>query len=453
MSSPSSHHGGHDNYGLWCNATTAFQWEIPLPRFRRVHQRFPRPRVADIPASVAEAMDSVDGSARLGGGKRVAITAGSRGIARIPEILAAVVRRVREYGGDPFLVPAMGSHGRATAEGQVEMLAELGITPESVGAPIESSMDVVKLGELPNGMPVYMDRIAAGSDAIVVVNRVKPHTDFSGDWESGLGKMIGIGLGKRRGADTIHRYGPPGLRDLLPQAARLAIQRAPIAMGVAIIENAYDEVARIIGVPPSGIAGPQEADLLAEARSLMPSLPFHEIDVLVIDETGKNVSGAGMDPNIHTHMKVHGFHDFPRPVVRVIAVLSLTPESHGNATGIGFADVTTRQLVEQIDFEAMYINGFTAGLSGIQRISLPVVAPDDRAAVLTAVRVCGRHDPWNARIVRIRNTLQIGEIDVSESLWPEVAALGHLEPLGEPFELQFDAEGRLAPLEETLKAI
>lgn len=435
-------HDSQADYGLWRRATTAFQWDAPLPRFRRFHQRFPRPLVADIPMAVSQAMDSVRVETQLGRGKRVAITAGSRGIARIPEVLAAVVQRVRRYGGEPFLVPAMGSHGRATAEGQVELLAELGITPESVEAPIEATMEVVKLGELSNGMPVYMDRIAASADAIVVVNRVKPHTDFCGEWESGLAKMVGIGLGKRLGADTIHRYGPPGLRDLLPQAARLAVRKAPVALGLAVVENAYDEVAGIVGVPPSGIAGPEEAKLLAEARSLMPSLPFDEIDVLVIDETGKNISGAGMDPNIHTHMKVYGFNNFPRPAVRVIVALGLTPESHGNATGIGFADVTTRRLVDRIDFEAMYINGFTAGLSGIQRICLPVVAPDDRAAILTGIRVCGQENTLNARLVRIENTLHLGEFDLSESLWPEALALDHLSPVGEPFDLAF-AGGRL----------
>lgn len=443
---------GPNGSGFWYAVGSAFEWETPLPPFRRVRQRFPRPLVADIPAAVARAMDSAGGAARLGGGKRVAITAGSRGIARIPEVLSAIVRQVRRYGGEPFLVPAMGSHGRATAEGQVELLAELGITRETVGAPIEATMEVVKLGELPNGMPVYMDRIAAGSDAIVVVNRVKPHTDFRGRWESGLGKMVGIGLGKRKGADTIHRYGIEGLRDLLPQAVRLAVERAPIAMGVAIVENAYDEVASITGVVPSGIAGPEEAELLGQARDLMASLPFEEIDVLIVDEMGKNVTGAGMDPNILGRMKVFGLPDLPRPRIRVVAVLDITKESHGNATGIGLADVTTRRLMEKVDFEAFYVNGLTSGLGAIQRISLPVVAPDDRAAVMTALRVCGRHDPRNARIVRIKNTLKLGEIDVSESLWREVAAHERLEPVGEPFAPPFDESGRLVPLEPAYEA-
>lgn len=438
------------DYGFWCGASAAFNWETPLPLFRRVHQHFPRPQVTDIPSAVASAVDSVGGAAKLGGGKRVAITAGSRGVASIPQVLAAVVAQVRRYGGQPFIVPAMGSHGRGTAEGQRELLADLGITPESVGAQIEASMDVVQLGNLPNGMPVYLDRIASGADAIVVVNRVKPHTDFSSDWESGLGKMIGIGLGKRKGADTIHRYGIPGLKELLPEWARFVVQKAPIAMGLAIVENAYDEVAMIEGVFPSGIAGPEEQALLVKSKDLMASLPFDDIDVLVIEEMGKNVTGSGMDPNILGRMRVFGVPDRARPQIRIVTVLDLTKESHGNATGVGLADVTTRRLVEKIDFEAFYVNGFTSGIGAVQRICLPIVAPDDRTAVLTALRTCGRHDPQNARIVRIKNTLKLAEIDVSDSLMPEVARQDHLEAIGDPFALPFEADGSLRPFEKTL---
>lgn len=441
-----SQSAGSPNMGsLWRGATAAFQWETPLPRFRRVHQQFPRPRVDDIPAAVTKAMDSQGGAETLGGGRRVAITAGSRGIAGMPQVIAAVVAQVRRYGGEPFVVPAMGSHGRATAEGQVGLLADLGITPESVGAPIEATMEVVQLGSLPNGMPVYMDRIAAASDAIVVVNRVKPHTDFTGRWESGLGKIVGIGLGKKKGAETIHRYGTEGLRDHLFDAARLAVREAPIAMGIAIVENGYDDVALIVGVPPSGIAGPEEAELLAQARDLMASLPFDDIDVLLIDEMGKNVSGAGMDPNILGRMRIFGVPDRPRPRIRTVAVLDITKESHGNGTGIGLADVATSRLVEQLDFEAFYINGFTSGLGAIQRISLPVVAPSDRAAFMTALRSCGRPDTENARIVRIKNTLKLEEIEVSEALWPLVEEMPSLSFAGAPFDLAFGEGERIAP--------
>lgn len=434
---------------VWRGAVQAFRAETPLPRFRRVRLDFPRPKVADLSADVFGAMDSAEGSALLGGGKRVAITAGSRGINRIAEVLAAVVRRVRDYGGVPFIVPAMGSHGRALAAGQVEMLAELGITESSVGAPIEATMEVVELGKLPNGMPVYMDRIAAAADAIVVVNRVKPHTDFVGEIESGLSKMTVIGLGKRVLADTVHRYGTTGLRDLMPEAARFSVRHSPIVMGIALLENAYDELAEVVALPALEIGGPREKELLARARGMMARIPFEDIDALVIDEMGKNVSGSGMDTNIIGRMRIFGVPDRPNPKIRMIAVLNLTKESHGNATGIGLADVTTRRLAEQIDFEAVYMNGLTSGIGGVVRCFIPIVAPDDYSAVITALRCCGRPDTENARIVRIKNTLKIGEMDISESLFTDVADGIPLTPMSAPFELPF-REQRLISFEETI---
>lgn len=428
----------------------AFQWETALPHFVRVRQTFPCPQVTDLVEAVNQAMDTLTAPAQLGNGRRVAITAGSRGISHIPEVLAAVVNRIRAYGGQPRLVPAMGSHGAATAAGQLALLAKLKITPETVGAPIEASMEVVKVGTLANGMPVYLDKIAANCDAIVVVNRIKPHTDFSGELESGLAKMTAIGLGKQRGADTLHRYGVVGLRDLMPQAARLIVEKAPIAMGLAIIENAYEEIAHIYGVPPSAIAGPEEVQLMDKARALMPKLPCTDIDVLVVDELGKNISGAGMDSNVLGRIKVHGVDEPGSPNIRTIVALSVTPESEGNAVGIGLADVTTWRLVETVDFEALYINALTSGITGIQRAYLPVVAPTDRAAIMTALRACGRQDPENARIVRIKNTLMLEHVDVSENLLATLSSENSLEPVGPPFELSFDKQQRLQPYYETL---
>jgi len=425
------------------NATRAFDWECPLPRFYRMNQEFPRPRVPDVAEAVTAAMDRLGNAATLGAGRRVAITAGSRGINQIARVLAVVVDRVRAYGGEPFLVPAMGSHGAATAAGQLALLSGLGITEKTVRAPIIASMDTVQIGELESGMPVYMDRHAAEAEAIVIVNRVKPHTDFSGDWESGLAKMTAIGLGKQRGADTIHRYGVTGLRDWMPEAARLIVQRTPVAFGLAIIENAYDEIAAITAVPSEQIAGSAEAELLTMARSLMPRLPFDEIDVLIVDELGKNISGAGMDSKILGRMKVHGISEPDFPNVRTIVVLGLTPESHGNAVGIGLADVTTQRLVQEVDFEAVYINALTSGITGVQRAALPVVAPSDRAAILAGLRVCGRHDPENARVVRIKNTLELGTVDVSECLLRAGTAQTVLQSASSPFELRFGPDGQI----------
>jgi len=423
---------------------SAFQWSVDLPVFQRIKVHFPRPKLANPPAAAQQALDAAGGAELFGDGRRVAITVGSRGIAGFPAILAALVARIRAYGGQPHLVAAMGSHGGATAEGQLALLANLGITEKTVGAPLVSSMEVVEVGRLADEMPVYLDRFAATADAILVVNRIKPHPDFTSAWESGLAKMTAIGLGKRAGADTIHRYGVIGLQQQMPEAARLIVRRAPVCLGMAILENAYHETARIIAVPAAQIAGDLETALLQEAYSLMPGLPFASIDVLVIDQIGKDISGTGMDAKIVGRIRVHGVADPAQPDIRTIAVLGLTAASHGNAVGIGLADVTTRALLEQVDFESMYLNSLTSGITGIQRAFLPVMAPDDQAAVLTALRACGRPAPEHAWIVHIQNTLALHELCVSLPLLEAMPPRYAIERIGAPFMLSFEG-GRLLP--------
>lgn len=433
---------------MFALAHRAFEWEAPLPNFQRIRQQFPRPRVEDIEAGVFAAIARLN----LGEtchGRRIAITAGSRGLAELVPLLRATVHCLQSLGAQPFIVPAMGSHGGATAGGQVAVLANLGVSEASVGAPIHSSMDVVEVGRLPNGMPVYTDRLAAEADGIVIFNRVKPHTDFFAELESGLAKSAVLGLGKQHGAETVHSYGLEGLTGLMPQAARLVTQNAPVLFGLASVENAYHEVASITAMPPEGIGGEAEKDLLRQAYTLMPRFPFPEIDVLIVEQIGKNISGVGLDPNVTGRAKVHGVDDSISCDIHTIAVLDLTEETHGNASGIGLADVTTLRLVEKIDFETFYINCLTAGICGIQRAAIPMVAPDDRAAVLAAVRTCGRPDPRQARIVRIRHTLALDEMDVSESLLPQLAGQAQIMPLGAPFALEFDAAGNLVPFDQT----
>lgn len=421
----------------------AFHWDGRLPQFQRVKVQFPRPRVADVPAAVEQAIGLLDLAPYGLQGKRVAITGGSRGVTRIPEILAAVVGWVRRHGGEPFIFPAMGSHGGATAEGQRQMLENLGMTELALGAPIVSSMDTELLGRLANGMPVYIDRHAAQADAIIVVNRIKPHTDYTGDFESGIAKMTAIGMGKLQGADIIHRFGVEGLLKLMPEAARLVCRQAPVLFGLASIENAYHEVAQISAIPAHQIAGEQEKELLQLAYSLMPRFPFPEIDVLIVEEMGKNISGVGMDPNVIGRAKVHGVEMPAGCSIRAIAVLRLTHETHGNASGIGLADVTTQRILNEMDFDATYLNCITSGLTGIQRALLPLVAPTEKAAVETAFRVCGRPESHHARAVRIKNTLSLGEMDISLDLLPEILPHVPVTPLSEPFELCFSAVGDL----------
>jgi hypothetical protein len=432
----------------WPDLHTAFDWEAELPRFVRVRQEFPAPCVGDVRQAVFDELARLPDLARQVDGKRIAITAGSRGISEIVTILKALVDGLRWRGAQPFIVPAMGSHGGATAEGQVQVLANLGITDASLGAPILSSMEVVAVGILPNGMPVYADRLASEADGIVIANRVKPHTDFVADWESGLAKIATLGLGKQKGAEAIHSYGVDGLSQWMPEAARLVVEKLPVLFGLATVENAYHQVASITAVPPGEIAGPLEKTLLEQAYRLMPGIPFEEVDVLIVDEIGKNISGVGMDPNVIGRVRVEGVPN-PLPLtIRMIVVLRLTHETHGNASGIGLADVTTRRLVEQIDFDTTYLNCLTAGICGIRRGFLPIVAPNDLAALQSALRCCGQPFPKQARVLRIKNTLSLGQMDVSEALLSSPLLGRRLIEASPAFELPFNPDGNLPPFQE-----
>ena len=427
---------------MFSSAERAFEGELLLPAFQHISQEFPRPRVADVPAAVSRAIHDLNPGKNLQG-KRIAIGVGSRGLRDLAVLVEATVQSLRALGAEAFILPAMGSHGGATAEGQRNVLNNLGISEKTVGAPIHASMDVVELGRLENGMPVYVDRQATEADGVVLINRVKPHTDFVGALESGLGKMAVLGLGKERGAATLHSYGVEGLRDLMPQAARLVVQKTPVLFGLASVENAYHEIASLTAIPPQGIAGPQEEELLKQAYALMPHFPFPELDVLIVDEIGKNISGVGMDTNVIGRVKVHGVPDNAACDIRAIAVLDLSEETHGNASGIGLADVTTQHLVDQIDFESLYINCITAGICGIQRSFIPMVAPSDRAAIFTALRVCGQSDSRRARIAHIHNTLCMDEMAISESLVEQIVGNPDITLTGQQVSLSFDSRGQL----------
>ncbi len=420
---------------------SAFRLDVPLPAMHRARQRFDAPVVEDLEGEVARQVRRF--AHRIGPGMRVGVTAGSRGVANIARLVKAAGDEVRALGGQPFIVPAMGSHGGATAEGQIGMLAELGITEASTGLEIISSMEVREIGQLDNGLPVYFSVTALAADGMILLNRIKPHTDFNGPIESGLAKICSIGLGKQRGAETIHSYGVPGLARWMPAAARLIVERANILFGLAVVENAYDQTAIVEAVPPAGIAGPDEERLQAESKRLMASLPFDDLDVLVVDEMGKETSGCGMDTNVIGRMMIRGAEEFERPRIANIAVLDLTEASHGNAAGLGVADFTTQRLIEKVDFAAFYINCLTAGIGGIQRGQVPLVLPTDRAAVGAAIRACGQPDPTRVTLLHIKNTLQIGEIELSASLLDEARGLPHLDvdPDGQP--LGFAEDGRV----------
>jgi hypothetical protein len=419
--------------------------KIELPRMVEVHQKIPSPRLEDFVSAIREELKNAGLSAKVQPGAKIAITAGSRGIAHLPEIMATVVEEVKKVGGEPFLITAMGSHGGATPEGQIAVLRSLGVTPERVGAPIRATMEVDVIGRLDNGNPVYVDRNALAADGIIVVGRVKPHTDFKDTIESGLMKMMVIGLGKQRGAEMIHRFKSEGFHRLLPQAARLIMKQAPIILGLAIVENAWHQIAVIKAVTPENMES-EEMNLLATAKGLLGRIPFKEIDVLIVEEIGKEISGTGMDTNVTGKFWLPGEHDPLAPDIKRIVVLDLTEATHGNAIGIGLADITTQKAVSKIDYQAMFVNVLTSGnaITG----KTPVFLPNDRDAIMMALHVCRAITPHNAKMVRIKNTQDLERMWISESLYQTVKANPELQKTleiqGEPREMQFDVLGTLA---------
>lgn len=381
---------------------------------------------------------------RIRPGARIAVTAGSRGIHDLVVVVRAAVDWLRAEGAEPFVVPAMGSHGGATAEGQREMLAGLGITSESVGCPIEATMETVVLGTLPDGTPVHHDAIAAGADGVLLLNRVKPHTDFRGPVESGLAKILAIGLGNHRGAAALHAGGIPLLGGAVEAAARIVLENGRILGGLGILENAREQTAAVELVVADGIAGAAENALLQRAGSLMGRLPFDELDVLVVDELGKDKSGTGMDTNVLGRCWVHGVPEFESPSIAAVSVHRISAASHGNASGLGLADVIPARILEQIDLRASYVNALTSGAGGARRSRLPMVMEDDAAAVLAAITMSGRRDWKELRLARIRDTLSPDELMVTPALLTEAAERFDLELAGTARDLT-DESGQLGP--------
>jgi hypothetical protein len=412
--------------------------ETVLPRMVRARQAFPARSVRDVAGALREELrkPAIAGSVRKG--MRVAVAVGSRGMAEIPLIVSVVVQELKSLGAEPFIVPGMGSHGGATAEGQTKVLASLGVTEGSAGCPIVSSMEVVELGALDNGLPVYMDSHAMRADGIVVVNRVKPHTAFSGSIESGMVKMITIGLGKQKGADSCHAFGFGRMERNMLDMAKVKLARAPFLFGVGTVENPFDEVANIVAVP-AGELIEAETRLLAEARENMPGILLRPLDVLVVDRMGKEISGSGMDPNI-TGRASNPFIDVT-PFITRIAVLDLTGASHGNAVALGLADITTRRLFDKVDLESTYANVLTSTVTRSGMI--PLVMETDSLAIRAAVKTCNAVDPGRIRMVRIPDTLHLGEIHFSECMLDEALQNPRISVLGPPGDIAFDAEGNL----------
>ena len=415
---------------------------VPLPRMFRARQDFPRPVIPpqDIPAAVARELSREPFRSKLRPGMEIAITAGSRGIANVALITRSILDFVRSCGVLPFIVPAMGSHGGATAQGQLDILAGYGITPEAMGCEIRGSMEVVELGVSSTGLPVYMDKNAFQADGIILSCRLKPHNAFRGPYESGPCKMMTVGLGKQRGAERVHADGMGRIAQNIPSMARVVLEKAPILFAIPCMENAYDETCRIEAIDRDDIMD-REPELLKYAFSQMPSLLVGSCDVLVVDETGKNYSGTGVDPNITGTFSTEFAHGGVE--VQRTCFLDLSEASHGNSLGVGLASVITKRFFDKIDPEMMYPNCITSTVLASARI--PCVVATDKEAIQMCVRTCNGIDQAAPRIIRIPNSLHIGQIMLSESYYADALAgrWPGVVPLSPPEELCFDSDGAL----------
>jgi len=413
---------------------------LPLPKMVPIRQKFSAVEVKDIPGEIERLFQRDAKMKTIKRGIRIAITGGSRGIHAIDKTLLAVIRELKRLGADPFVVPAMGSHGGATAEGQRKVLAGYGITEETMGVPVRSSMEVEEIGKLENGVPVYLDKEALHSDGIVIVNRIKPHTAFKAEYESGLIKMLAIGLGKHKGATAFHSCGMDMFGELLPQLGKVVLAKAPVLFGLAIIENAYDHAARFEIVWGENLVEREKA-LLVEGKSLMPKIIPDNLDLLIVHELGKEISGSGMDPNITGRSSSPFFKKPDALKVQRIVVLNLTAATKGNACGIGMADITTKKVVDATDADYTNINAITSGVLAAARV--PINLPTDYEAIQVALKTCARVDHPKSRIVWIKNTLSLEKIFASESLLPEIRKNSQLEVLGDPKPMSFDEKGIL----------
>lgn len=412
--------------------------EVPVPQVARVRQKFGRPRVEDPEADLVAKLRSSGVLSSVQEGANIAIGVGSRGISNQPRLIRTLVAELRRAGARPFVFPAMGSHGGATADGQKAMLAGLGVDEEHVGAPIRAGMDTVELGEALPGVPAFVDRMAYEADGIVLINRIKPHVAFRGPYESGIAKMIAIGLGKQRGAEFCHNLGFGHMAEHIPAIAKLTVSTGKILFAVGLIENAYHETARIEVLRASEILD-REPGLQEEAKRLSPRLMFDQLDALIMDEIGKDISGTGFDTNVvgryHTPYASGG------PKITRMAVLDLTEKSHGNANGLGIVDFTTRRAFEKIRFDQTYPNSLTSTVP--VSVKIPMVLETDRHAIQAAIKTCNILRKEDVRLVRIKNTIAMEVIEVSANLIDEARNNPMLEVISDPYSLSFNAAGNL----------
>ena len=417
------------------------------PRMFRVRQTFDARQVNDVTSEATAQLESLALKNRIQPGQTVAITAGSRGVNHIGQITRAIVDHLKSLGAVPFIVPAMGSHGGGTAEGQTQVLEHYGITPEKMGCELRASMETVIVDRTPQGIPVHFDKHASKADHVLIVGRVKPHTGFVGEIESGLHKMMLIGLGKHEGAKIYHRaIADYSFMEIITAVAASVISKCRVVGGLAIVENAYDETALIEAVPPARFLE-REKELLKLAIQWLPRLPFTVADLLIIDQIGKNISGTGLDTNV-VGRKYNDHVATDRDTVRCkrIFVRGLTEETHGNATGIGISEFTNQRTADAIDRKITAINCIT-GLHPTAAM-IPIAYETDREAISQALHTCGLVEPPNAKVIQIKDTLHLADVLVSEKYLDELSGRNDLERLSEPDEMAFDAHGNLRAVDD-----
>lgn len=422
------------------NVVTALADTVALPRMVKVRQKLDHTNIPreEILGKVRQELLQCGMAQRIHKGDSIAITCGSRGVANIALIIKAIVDFVKKAGGEPFVFPAMGSHGGATAEGQREILTGYGVTEEYLGCPIRATMEVDQLGQTPDGMPVFIDRYAHAADGIILCGRVKAHTAFRGPYESGIMKMAVIGMGKQHGAQTVHRDGFKALGEMLPVIGKVILDNAKVLGALALVENAFDETCIISGMLKEEIME-KEPPLLKRSKEFLGKIFFDDIDVLVVDRIGKDISGDGMDPNITGRFAVPYVKGEKN--VQHIAVLDLTEETHGNCNGLGLADVTTKRLVDKIDVDCTFPNVVTSTVLCTPKI--PLFTHSDKSCIQIALRTRNYIDRAHPRIVRIRDTMNLEQIEISEAMLPEAEASQHVEVLTQPEDWKFNEEGNL----------
>lgn len=411
---------------------------VKLPRMVRIRQYFDESMIKDVPAVVRAELEREAIASIIRPGSRICLTAGSRGVDNIALVLKTAAAFLKEKGAIPFIIPAMGSHGGATAEGQLKIINDYGVTEEYCGCEIISCMDTVEIGKTPEGQAVYIDKYAAEADGIIPIGRIKPHTAFRGEYESGIMKMMAIGLGKQYGAQACHYEGFKKMAHMVPMFGNTILQNCKILFGIGLIENAFDKTCIIKALTPAEIIT-EEPKLLKIAFTKMPKIKIESGDILIVDQIGKNISGDGMDPNVSgTFATPYASGGFQK---HRVVVLDLTEETHGNSNGLGMADTTTDRAANKADADASIPNGLTSLILNVLKI--PATFRSDELAIKAAAKTCSEGDRDNLRIVRIKDTLHLGEIWISEAMLEEAKAMPDITILSEPAPFAFDANGNL----------